>query len=436
MCYAIPGKVTAIKEKTVVVDYFGQTKRAVNEFYDIKVGDYVCAQGGFVIKKVSGAEAQETLAAWGEIFHQLQEVDLRLSRFDFNKTGLDKKTANILDKALEGITLKNDELIYLLKLNHPQSLKMLFKSANFLRQKFHQNACCVHGIIEISNYCACGCAYCGISCHNKQLVRYRMSQEDILASARKAVCDYGFQALVLQSGEDPNLDIAMLTDTIVKIKRELDVLVCISFGEVGLPGLERLYKAGARGILLRFESSNRQIYSKLHPNKELAQRIEHIRYAGQLGYIIMTGSLIGLPRQTEEDIINDIFLARRLKAEMYSFGPFLPHQHTPLAQHPKPELEDIMKVLSLVRIIDPENAKILITTALETLEPRARRSGLLCGANSVMLNVTPLKYRKLYNIYPNRAYVNDSINDQIASTISLLKSLGRAPTDLGVSNLR
>jgi biotin synthase len=67
------------------------------------------------------------------------------------------------------------------------------------------------------------------------------------------------------------------------------------------------------------------------------------------------------------------------------------------------------------------------------MDKNARTLGLMAGANSVMLNVTPIKYRKLYNIYPDRAHVEESIEAQIEETIDLLKSLGRAPTDLGIS---
>ena len=86
----------------------------------------------------------------------------------------------------------------------------------------------------------------------------------------------------------------------------------------------------------------------------------------------------------------------------------------------------------IARVVDPDNAKIVVTTGFETLDNNARRLGLLAGASSVMLNVTPLRYRRLYNIYPNRAHEEESIEGQIRETLDLLYSLGRAPTDLGL----
>jgi biotin synthase len=201
---------------------------------------------------------------------------------------------------------------------------------------------------------------------------------------------------------------------------------------VGIYGLQKLYQAGARGLLMRFETSNSRLYSKLRPGKTLENRLEHIREAFKMGYLIITGSLIGLPGQTEEDILNDILLTKDLHAEMFSFGPFIPVPDTPLANEQTFGSQNILKVLALSRIIDPENAKILVTTAFETIDPEARKKGLLSGANSVMLSVTPENHRKKYCIYPNRAHNHQTMPKQIDETISLLRSLGRAPTDLGI----
>ncbi len=434
MCYAIPGKVKEIHGKAVVVDYFGEEKRAMNEFYDLAAGDYVSAQGGFIIKKVSPKEAEEILSAWKELFFELKEMDLRLSGINLKEKNINKRLRLILDKALENTPLEKKDLLYLLDLSQPEDKAMLFKAANFLRQKYHQNSCCVHGIIEISNFCKEACHYCGISAHNKNIARYRMSSGEIIETAVEAVEKYGFQALVLQSGEDPDYSINNLALIIEKIRARVPVLICISFGEIGLDGLDKLYKAGARALLMRFETSNPDIFAKLHPGKTLEGRLNHIRKARELGYIIMTGALIGLPGQTREDTLNDIYLTKALGAEMYSFGPFLPHPDSPLAASAASSEDMALKTLALARLIDPEIAKILVTTALETLSRRCRKEGLLAGANSVMLNLTPLKYRAHYAIYPNKAYSGVEVGEQIRQTISLLKGLGRAPTDLGVSS--
>lgn len=421
MCYAIPGKVTAIDGKKVTVDYFGEKKKAINEIVNLRVGDYIYAQGGYVIQTIPEREALEVLETWKELFFTLRETDLRLSRLNLEESGVDRKFTFILDKAAEGRELKRDELLTLLKTKNSSELELLCKTANFLRQKYLKNSCCVHGIIEFSNYCQNDCVYCGIRWSNTILQRYRMTEEEIFLAAGGAIEKYGFKALVLQSGEDPEYPADRVAEVIKEIKKKHAVLIFVSVGEVGREGLEKLYDAGARGMLLRFETSNPDLYTKLHNGDQLDDRLQDLKDAYELGYLILTGGLIGLPGQTEEDLLNDILLAKELKAEMYTFGPVLPNG-------PKSEL--VLKVLAVSRIVDPQNVKIVVTTGFETLNPNARRFGLLAGANSVMLNVTPIKYRKLYGIYPNRAHEEESIEDQIKTTLELLYSLGRAPTDL------
>jgi len=432
MCYAIPGRVKEIQDKTVLVDYFGEEKKARNEMDGLSVGDYIYAQGGYVIEKIPPAEAEEILSVWKETFFELQEVDVLLSRVDLERKGIDSRIGLILDRAANGRRPSKDEALYLLNHDDPGSQALLFKIANFLRQKNLKNSCCVHGILEISNCCSEHCAYCGISLHHRSLPRYRMSSEEIVSAACEAVGRYGFKALVLQSGENAGYTVEELAGVIRTIKEKTPALIFVSFGEIGISGLEELYKAGARGLLMRFETSNPELYGRLHPGSSLETRLEHLRKAYEMGYLIITGGLIGLPGQTREDLADDLFLTRDLHAEMYSFGPFLPHPETPLAEvFPVYETE-VLKVLAAARLIDPEESKILITTAFETLSSEARKRGLLAGANSVMMNVTPVPYRQQYAIYPNRAWQNDLIERQIEGTISLLRSLGRAPTDLSV----
>ena len=433
MCYAIPGKVKAFDDKFVIVDYFGEERKAYNELDDLKVGDYIYAQGGYAIKHILPDEAQSILSVWKETFFELQEVDLELSRLDLEKQGIDSRVTSILDRINRGIFLRREDALFLLTLKDERGIEFVLKNANFLRQQHHKNACCVHGIIEISNSCSKNCLYCGISTHNKSLKRYVMSKNEIFGAAKEAVDKYGFNALVFQSGEGSDYKIDDLAQVIERIRKELKALIFISFGEIGIEGLSQLYRAGARGLLLRFETSNEELYARLHPGYKLSSRLEQIKKAYEMGYLIATGGLIGLPGQTHQDILNDIYLAKELGTEMYSFGPIIPAPNTPLAKHSLVNQVEVLKAIALMRLIDPENANVLVTTAFETLSRQARRKGLLSGANSVMLNATPFKYRKLYSIYPDRAHETEDIGSQIEDTITLLKSLGRAPTDLGVS---
>ncbi|MBC8548458.1 MAG: HypC/HybG/HupF family hydrogenase formation chaperone, partial [Candidatus Brocadiales bacterium] len=68
MCYAIPGNVKCIAGNLITVDYFGEKRKARNDFYNLQVGDYVYAQGGFVAQKIDEKDAEEILDTWKELF--------------------------------------------------------------------------------------------------------------------------------------------------------------------------------------------------------------------------------------------------------------------------------------------------------------------------------------------------------------------------------
>lgn len=392
MCYAIPGRVTAIDGNLVTIEYFGEIKKARNDFQKIALGDYIYAQGGFVINKLAEKDALIILDTWKELFQELKKIDLKLSRPRNN----------------------------------------LLQIANNTRQKQLGNSCCVHGIIEFSNYCQDNCLYCGIRRDHKGLERYRMTIDEIVAATDHAVNKLGFKALVLQSGEDLWYSDEKLVEMINRIREKCGVLLFLSLGERSFDTYKKLYAAGARGVLLRFETSNAKLYEELRPGRKLETRLELSRQLRDLGYLLITGSIIGLPGATDEDHLNDIKTAKSLLPEMYSFGPLVPHPSTPLSNNPIIQLSSILEVIARCRIMDPEG-KIVVTTAMETLfGGEGKRQGLMAGANSLMLNVTPVRYRQLYDIYPNRAGMDKDIELQIKETLALLRELGRAPTDLGL----
>jgi len=66
------------------------------------------------------------------------------------------------------------------------------------------------------------------------------------------------------------------------------------------------------------------------------------------------------------------------------------------------------KTIALARIVCPR-ANIPATTALATINRKdGRELGLVRGANVVMPNITPAKYRAKYEIYSGKACLNET----------------------------
>jgi biotin synthase len=436
MCYSIPGKITSfIDHKTAQIDYFGQTKEVYFDIENLKLGDYIYAQGGYAIKKIPRKNAENILITWRETFFELQELDFNLSQLEHLKRTKNEKLHNILNKTAINRSLCKNEINFLAKLTSKEEISLLCKTSNYIRHQHLSNSCCIHGIIEISNYCSNSCKYCGISTFNHKIRRYRMDIGTLYNTLTNGIKKYNFQAFVLQTGEDPDLPIHDLTKLIKEITEKYNTLIFISFGEIKTADLKKLYNAGAKGLLMRFETSDEKLYSQMHPGKSYQKRIEYILEAKKLGYLIVTGSLIGLPGQTDINILHDIKTAKKLKPIMYSFGPFIPHNNTPLSTFKSPNTLAMLKTIALTRIIDPKNANILITSAFEAIDHNARSKGLLAGANSLMLNLTPAEFKHAYQLYPRKKTDENCLNRNINQTISFLKSIGRSPTDLG-SNIQ
>jgi len=90
-----------------------------------------------------------------------------------------------------------------------------------------------------------------------------------------------------------------------------------------------------------------------------------------------------------------------------------------------------LKMIAVARIIMPL-IHLPSTTSLGTIDTRGREIALQVGANVVMPNVSPVEFRKFYQIYPNKICLNEQ-PDHCRNCISnKILSLGRTiSTDYG-----
>jgi biotin synthase len=301
-----------------------------------------------------------------------------------------------------------------LKTDEPEVLEELWQRADEVRSNNVGDEVHLRGLIEFSNYCSRSCAYCGIFAGNKNVQRYRLSLEEILESADVAK-SFGYGTVVLQSGEDKGVSVEFVTEAIRKVKENTGLAITLSVGEYGEDILREWKSAGADRFLLRFETSNEDLYCKIHPDAKggLQQRLQVLKDLKKLRYEVGSGVLIGVPSQTYNDLANDLLMFVELGLDMVGVGPYLPHPETLLGkgklglkdaglEQVQPNELMAYKVVALVRLLLPK-ANIPSTTAVATLNDKGRELGLMRGANVIMPNVTPLKYRSMYEIYPAKA---------------------------------
>ncbi|MGE5417867.1 MAG: [FeFe] hydrogenase H-cluster radical SAM maturase HydE [Acidobacteriota bacterium] len=331
---------------------------------------------------------------------------------------------DIFKKIRSGADLTHDEIVILLAIEDAESLNRLYTYADTIRERYVGNGVHLRGLVEFSNYCRKNCNYCGIRGGNKNSERYRMDIEEILETVDVAE-KLGYRTVVLQSGEDPFYTVDKIEDLLKRIKAQSNVAVTLSIGERPREEYERFYQVGADRYLLRFETSNPELYKKLHPDSRYEERFLALQWLKEIGYQVGSGIMVGLPGQTLDDLANDILTFKALDLEMVGVGPFICHEETPLAGNPNGTVEMTFKVIALTRIVT-RTAHIPATTALASLRPAdGREKALELGANVVMPNVTPVKYRALYELYPAKICIGEDAEQCQGCIRGRIASIGR-----------
>lgn len=333
------------------------------------------------------------------------------------------EVAAVLSAALaDGNTLSRDAVLTLLQAG-PADTEAVFAAADLVRSRNLGEEVHLRGIIEFSNCCVKNCRYCGLRRDNGKVPRYRLEPAEIIAAAREAAAR-GIKTIVLQSGEDPYYTADMLAGIIQRLKEELAVAVTLSLGDRSREDYRLLRRAGADRYLLKHETADPGLFARLRPGTTLQGRLKRLYWLRELGYQVGSGNMVGLPEQTASILAEDILLLRELAVEMAGTGPFIPHPDTPLAGYPAGSLELTLKMLAVTRLVLPQT-HLPATTALGSIHPDGRRRGLLCGANVIMPNVTPLAYRTRYQIYPGKTGRHTPPAEDVNAAKTLIQSLDR-----------
>ena len=309
----------------------------------------------------------------------------------------------MIDKFLELHTLSKSEYLELLQYwENEEVVKRLRTEAVRLRKQYYGDKVFTRGLIEFTNYCKNNCYYCGIRNGNRHVDRYRLTEDEILECCQMGY-ELGYHTFVLQGGEDPYYHDERMEHIIRAVKNQFpDCALTLSLGEKSYESYRRFREAGADRYLLRHETADETLYRSLHPSSmSLKARKQCLFDLKELGYQVGAGFMVGVPGQTLEHLAEDLVFLQELQPQMIGIGPFVPHHDTIYAEEKAGSVELTLFLLSVLRIMFP---KVLLpaTTALGTMDPRGREKGLAAGANVVMPNLSPVKNRKLYELYDNK----------------------------------
>ncbi len=293
-----------------------------------------------------------------------------------------------------------------------EDMELLFGKAAQTKSHHVGNKVYYRGLIEFSNICGKNCLYCGIRFGNSTARRYEVTEDEVLEAARYA-WENRFGSLVLQAGERSGKAYTERIERLVRKIKDLsrgELGITLSLGEQDEDTYRRWFEAGAHRYLLRIEVSDPGLYQKYHPadrKHRYDARLESLYLLRNLGYQVGSGVMIGLPFQTLDDLAGDLLFFQAHDIDMVGMGPYIEHEQTPMYQHRHLLLSKMdrfylsLKMVALLRIL-MRDINIAATTAMQAIDPQGREKALQAGANIIMPNLTPTRYREDYLLYEDK----------------------------------
>ncbi len=299
-----------------------------------------------------------------------------------------------------------------------EEMESLLRRALEVKLRELDNYVHLRGLIEFGNTCEKNCLYCGLRRGNARVERYCLSDDEVLSCARLSH-ELGYGSVALQSGERSDPEFIARIEHLVREIKKIDggsLGITLSLGEQTEDTYRRWFDAGAHRYLLRIESSNEELYYKIHPRDSkhsFRQRIGCIESLIKTGYQAGTGVMVGLPFQTLDHLAGDLLFFKKMDVAMVGLGPYIPHPDTPLYKFKdlipsaKERMDMTLKMIAVLRLMMPR-INMVAATANQTIDPQGREKAIKAGANVIMPNLTPGEYRESYFIYPDKACVKDT----------------------------
>ena len=288
----------------------------------------------------------------------------------------DSPISEILEKCLENKSISKDDALCLLE---SKDIISILKLSSLLKTRFKKDVITYSRkiFINITNLCRDFCSYCTYRKNPFESSTVMMKPTEIIKLAKIGKKFHCTEALIV-AGERPedrykearewlgqfgyNSLVEYVVDISEKIVKETGLLPHSNLGNITRDEM-KLLKTYNVSLGLMLESSSERLSEKGMPHefassKKPSNRIEVIKNAGRMKIPLTTGLLIGIG-QTQEEIINDLFLLRTINMEFKNIQEiilqnFQPKINTRMEDFPSPTNEYFLKIVSIARLIMPE----------------------------------------------------------------------------------
>ena len=236
-----------------------------------------------------------------------------------------------------------------------------------------------------SGMCGEDCRFCAQSArHVTDAPRHSLlSRAELLAAARRARASGSRRFGIVTSGRALSAeDIGRVARAAAAIRAEVGIEVCASLGSLGLEQLVLLRQAGVSRYHHNLETS-RRFFPHIATTHSFSDRVRTIRNAARAGLSVCSGGIIGMG-ESRKDRAEMALELKALDVDSVPLNILMPIPGTPLAEHPPLSAGEVLKTVSIFRLVMPEKT-IRLAAGRETFLKDFQGAAFMAGANGMLI---------------------------------------------------
>ena len=356
----------------------------------------------------------------------------------------------------ESVDLSQQQLEDLISTEDENLAQAYILHANSVTEASFSDKVYLHGFMDLHNMCERNCQHCYMRRANKDAKRFMCLPVDVYSNM-EWLYSSGIGTIVISSGEFNNEGRTEFIETIIQNtmekSRKLDqdlrrssgdtsggaaIQVGFQMGEVPFNTAKRYRDKGASLVYMRMEAMDRLLYKDVFIRERgYDERVENLQKLMKFGYEVYSGTIVGLPFQTDENLVEDILGMKELNVDGLDYDVYMPTKNTPIypfwreqnSNHYREYLENayqkLRRMIALSRILMPD---VSITTSEHHLlvHQNGLQEILNSGANVVKMFSGPLWTRK-FNLYFDEMEPAFPEADVLEHNLQYIAEAGKTP---------
>lgn len=269
---------------------------------------------------------------------------------------------------------------------HTPVLELVYRSATVHRQYQATGEVQVCTLLSIkTGGCPEDCAYCSQSVHNHSGVKVEslMKTEEVLTNARKAKAAGSTRFCMGAAWREvrDNRDFDRVLEMIRGVN-DLGMEVCCTLGMLTEEQARKLHDAGLYAYNHNLDTSP-EYYPKIITTRTYQDRLNTLENVRNAGVTVCCGGIIGLG-ETHEDRISMLHVLSTLPEhpESVPINALVPIEGTPLADNPRFDVWDMIRMIATARILMP-TAMVRLSAGRKEMSVAEQALCFMAGANSI-----------------------------------------------------